>query len=691
VSTHAAPAESATLARLRPRALPRVGAGTLTTVGLAALLVAVALVARGGLQLGPLTTVEIGVDAGAGALGAVAVLAGGAVRRPWGMATLGLMAGLAILTALSIAWSVDPADSWVEANRTLSYVAVFAAGVALVRVAPERWPSLLGATVLAGLTVSAYALATKVFPGALNPDEVYARLREPFGYWNAVGLMAALAAPGCLWLGSRRTGHAALNALAYPALGLLLVTILLAYSRGSLLALVVGCGFWFAVVPLRLRGIAVLATSAAGALLASVWAFGQRGLSQDRIDLAERSAAGHEFGLLLVAMVVVLLAAGLGIGFALAQRAPSPATRRQLGVAVLVCLGLVPVALVGSLAMSQRGLGGSISKGWSDLTDPSASTPANTADRLTAVGSVRARYWHEALQIFKAHKVAGVGAGGYATVRPRYRQDTLDVRHAHGYVVQTLADLGLAGLAVSLALLAAWLAAAARTTGPWRGARTGAFGPERVGMLTLAAIVVTFGVHSFVDWTWFVPGNAVLALLCAGWVAARGPLAAGMPATVPLIARVRGGARDPRLAALAAAAVLVGLVGAWTAFQPQRSVDAGDSSLTALEQKDLVKARADADHARRINPLSVEPLYDRSAIELSAGHLAAARAALEDAVNLQPSNPEPWQRLAEFELDFGNRPRAALNALGPALYLDPRSPSGQALFLQATRETGATP
>jgi len=58
-------------------------------------------------------------------------------------------------------------------------------------------------------------------------------------------------------------------------------------------------------------------------------------LPNERIDLAERSAAGHEFGLLLVAMVVVLLAAGLGIGFALAQRAPSPATRRQLGVAVL--------------------------------------------------------------------------------------------------------------------------------------------------------------------------------------------------------------------------------------------------------------------------------------------------------------------------------------------------------------------
>ena len=41
---------------------------------------------------------------------------------------------------------------------------------------------------------------------------------------------------------------------------------LLAYSRGSLLALAVGCAFWFAVVPLRLRGVAVLAIGAVGAL-----------------------------------------------------------------------------------------------------------------------------------------------------------------------------------------------------------------------------------------------------------------------------------------------------------------------------------------------------------------------------------------------------------------------------------------
>ena len=45
---------------------------------------------------------------------------------------------------------------------------------------------------------------------------------------------------------------------------LCVATILLAYSRGSLLAAGLGVALWFAIVPLRLRGAAVLALGAAG-------------------------------------------------------------------------------------------------------------------------------------------------------------------------------------------------------------------------------------------------------------------------------------------------------------------------------------------------------------------------------------------------------------------------------------------
>jgi tetratricopeptide (TPR) repeat protein len=680
VSSQVASADPRALARRLT--LPRVAVEPLATLAFGVVLAAIALQGGGGLQLGPLTKVELGVDLAAGGLTAAAVVAGGHSRRLWGGLTLALMAALVALTALSITWAVQPSDAWVEANRTLCYLATMVAAVALVRLFPHRWPSLLGGVILACAGICGYALLTKVFPGWLNPDEIYARLREPFGYWNAVGLMAALGGPACLWLGARRSGHAALNALAYPALGLLVVTVLLAYSRGALLALAVGCAVWFAIVPLRLRGVAVLAAGALGGGIVATWAFSQSSLSEDNVALGDRITAGHELGILLVVMLLLLLAAGLVVGFALARRAPSPGARRQAGVVVVAAVALVPIVLVGALALSDRGLGGSLSKGWKDLTDPNAGAKiSNAPDRLTAVGSVRARYWNEALKIWKAHKLTGVGAGGYYTVRARYRNDALDVRHAHGYIVQTLADLGVIGLAVSLALLAVWLAAAGRTVGLWGQVKRAPWTPERVGLATLLSVVLVFGVHSLVDWTWFVPGTAILALLCAGWVVGRGPV------DEPIERRraLRAMAGTPWRIAVAAAAVAVAVVAAWTSYQPQRSVTKGSDALAAAEAKRFDVARAEIDDAKRINPLSVEPLFEQAAIESAARNPSAARAALEDAVRKQPSNPETWLQLATFELAQGHKPQAVA-AIGSALYLDPRSPAAISVYLEASRE-----
>ena len=76
-------------------------------------------------------------------------------------------------------------------------------------------------------------------------------------------------------------------------------------------------------------------------------------------------------------------------------------------------------------------------------------------------------------------------------------------------------------------------------------------------------------------------------------------------------------------------------------------------------------------------------------IETTAGRPAVARGVLVRAVRRQPSNPDTWLRLADFEVT--RDPKAALRAVGAALYLDPRSPEGQQLFLQATRAQGQTP
>ena len=660
----------------------------LLTVGLAIVLVAAALEAQGGLKLAQLTMVTVALDVACGVLCALALVAAGAVRRPWGAGSLALLALLAVLTGLSITWAIAPDAAWIETNRTLTWLLVFASGIALVRLSPQRWRSLLTAVLLACVAISLYALLTKILPAELAEEETYARLREPYGYWNAVGLTAAMGIPLALWFGARRDGHAALAALAYPAVGVLVLAMLLAYSRGAIVAAVVGTGFWLAFAPLRLRGTAILIPGAALGAVAAVWAFGQAGLSDDDAPLALRTDAGSELGVLVAALIVALLASGLLIIWLRDRRSWPAPTRRAWGTALLIALALTPVALARALALSDRGLGGSVSKAWRDLTDPEANTPANDPSRLTAIGSVRARYWRDAIDIFDARPAQGAGAGGYAQARLRFRDDDLDVLHAHGYLVQTAADLGIAGLALSLALLAAWLAAAGRAAGPWRRRDPGSDSAERIGLLTMIAVVIAFATHSLIDWTWFIPGTIVPVLLLAGWVAGRGP-DVQLP-LAPVRDRLRAGIRDPRRAVAAAAMLCLAVAAAWSTARPLAAIERTDDALAALADQRPDEARGLATQAGDLNPLALGPLFALGEIEGATGRTDAARAAYEQAVKLQPATAGSWVRLANFELQSGNS-RKALASVRPALYLDPRSPAAKAVYLEAYRQSQPKP
>jgi tetratricopeptide (TPR) repeat protein len=681
--------------------LSRVGVGTWLGAAVGAGLAAISFEAGGGTILGPTTTVEMALTLAGGAVIAIAILR---APRPHAAATLGvgLLIALAVLTTGSIIWSESPSDSWLEASRAFAYASLFAAAVSGARLVPQRWASVLGGLLVAGAAVCGYALLTKVFPGALDANDTYARLRAPFGYWNAIGLIAALTVIACLWLGSRREGNPVISALAYPLAGMALIVLMLAYSRGSLLALAIGCAVWFAAAPRRLRSAAVLITSIAGAAPAVAWAFRQPVLTQDRIDASMRAGAGHDLGLLVLMLALVLMAAGLAVGFLAARNPMSVLRRDQLGLALVVSVALIPVGVAGGLALSSRGLPGSISHAWTKLTDPHAKTPPNTPGRLTGVASVRAQYWNEALRVSADHPAFGVGAGAYVVARQRYRSGNLTVRHAHGYVVQTLADLGAAGLLLSVALLAAWGYAALAATRPfgwrprlpWR-ARTPALnsspavGRERTGLLCLLACAVAFGTHSIIDWTWSIPGVACLGLLCAGWVAGRAPALTGA-APAPLQRRLRAIASGRSLGA--GAVVILVLIVAWSQWQPLRSANAADQALIALQAHNLAGARADVNRAASIDPVSVDPLFDLAAIETSVGNLAGARGALERAVRVQPANAETWLRLADLRLTQQRDAAGALTDLGPALYLDPHNADVIQEFLTATRQsTGGHP
>jgi tetratricopeptide (TPR) repeat protein len=715
VSSYAARASSAPRQTRVPRAsavgIAGVGGTAALAVGVALVLAALAFIATGGLQLERTTYVEIALMLGGAAVAAAGVLLPRRTAGPlYGGATLVAFVALAGFTAWSLTWSLAPSDSWLETNRTFAYLATLAAGVALVRLAPWGWAGLLHGVALACVIVSGWAVLTKVFPGALAADEVYARLRQPFDYWNSVGLMAALGVPPLMWLAARRSGHAAVNALAWPGIALLLVCIMLSYSRGALLALAVGVAFWLIVVPLRLRGALALLGATIVAAPVVAWAFAQAGLTTDRADIVARAQAGHELGALLVLMTVALLAAGLAATFLTARTPRSRRARRLTGAGLLAALALVPVVGLIALASAPGGIDGQVSKAWHQLTDPTVGTPANTPNRLTATSSVRARYWDEALKIYRQDKLKGAGAGAYATARTRYRTAPLSVRHAHGYVVQTLADLGLVGLALSLAALAFWLVAAVRAIGLWGRDRALPWDAERVGLATLATVVLVFGVHSFIDWTWFVPANACTALLCAGWVAGRGPLRARMAADearleAPVVqaaprARARavlGRLRPPSDAGLAGAlrgvaavaVLVVAVAAAWAAFQPVRSVHAEDALFNRLDRNELGAAANIAQISSDRNPLAVDPLFELAYVETLRNRPQAALLALERAVRLQPANATTWRRLGHLRLSTLNQPDAALRDFRAAYYLDPQSPLSQSDFIDAQRAVSA--
>jgi tetratricopeptide (TPR) repeat protein len=210
-------------------------------------------------------------------------------------------------------------------------------------------------------------------------------------------------------------------------------------------------------------------------------------------------------------------------------------------------------------------------------------------------------------------------------------------------------------------------------------------------MLSMLVLVVVFGLHSLIDWTWYIPGNACVALLCAGWLAGRGPLldrhGSPSPGNASVSrstsgrdeARVRSKSRlrlprPPELRPLrliVAGAVLLGTVlAAWTQWQPLRAEDTSQRALVLLAGNPS-GARAEAQAAVDEDPLSARALIYLAKIEQANGQASLAQSTFQRAVRLQPSNPETWLALGEY--DVTSEPRTAVEELGAAIYLNPES------------------
>jgi O-Antigen ligase len=598
---------------------------------------------------------------GAGACAAIALVGGRGPR--FGLGSVGLLAAFTALAALSILWSVEPDWSWFGTDQLLAYLGLFAGATAAARLCPGRWRELICGLALAATALGAWALLAKVFPATLAADNTYGRLQAPFGYWNAVGATAALGLPLCMWSAAARELPRAVRAASVPAISVLVATVALSLSRSSLAAAVIGGALLIALAPGRLRTLAGLAVGVAGALPIVLWALGHTALSADNAPAAAQDAAGHTFGLVLVAVLVATAGAGWAYALASERVRLDERVRRLVGTALVALVALVPVAGIGALAASSRGLTGEISHAWQSLTTTRPSGVGNNEGRITQLGSSRPLYWHEGLDVGNGALLGGVGELGYGIARLKYTHDAAKSDHAHSYLVQTFADLGLAGLALTLSLLAAWAAAVRRTLGGWwpgggeasRGAGVAATG-ERGGMVALLAGVLAFGIQSALDWTSSFPGVAAPALLAAGWLAGRGPLGSAVGIRPP---EQRRRLRErPATGALLTLIAALTLAGAWLMWQPLRSAQelaASENATTAAAAFAHARAAAAAD------PLSYQPLLRLSALYAHARQPARARLELVKATRLAPEAPQPWAALGDFDIARGRKHDAVID------------------------------
>jgi predicted Zn-dependent protease len=113
---------------------------------------------------------------------------------------------------------------------------------------------------------------------------------------------------------------------------------------------------------------------------------------------------------------------------------------------------------------------------------------------------------------------------------------------------------------------------------------------------------------------------------------------------------------------------------AWSVWQPERADRAADRVYELLDEGDFKGASEQVLRARELDPYSPTPLFSTATVLAEAGRPRAAYRVLEQAVSEHPRDPDTWLRLASFELDRLDLPARAIETLGAAAVVDPRSP-----------------
>jgi O-antigen ligase len=545
--------------------------------------------------------------------------------------------GVLAWTSLSNLWTLSPTRTVLEAERTVVYVAGLAALLLIGRRAGYR---LIVAGIWAAIVVaSTYGLLTRLFPdrlGLIDPIAGY-RLSEPIGYWNALGVFAAMGT--LLALGFTAHGRrTAFRALAGASLLLLVPTLYFTFSRGGWLALGIGLAATIALDPRRLQLVMTLLVLLPASGLALVLAYRSPALSRVHPSLADASAAGHRLAVWVCALSVVN-ALFVVVLVALEHRLQVTSRARK------VFAGSLALLLAVALSTTLVHFGGPVTiarNGWDAFAAPPPQVSGSLNNRLFNLsGGGRLPQWRVADNEFRRHPLLGSGAGTYELFWFKYRPYVGQIRDAHNLYLETLGELGVVGLVLLVLALAPPLLAAVRARG--RTLVPAAFGAY-----------VAYIAHAIVDWDWELPAVTLAALACGAAILVS---ARESKSVFTWRTRVRAGAGAIVLSLLAF--VVIGLVGN----------TATSSATNAANGGNWRRVESKTQTARRWAPWSATPLQLRAEAELAAGRLGAARRDFQRAVAKEPHDWALWFGLAQVSDGQAER-----RALIQARKLNPRSP-----------------
>jgi hypothetical protein len=439
------------------------GASRASQLGLAAALtaaVAVTTAWRGGYT-----------DAGRGLVVVLAALALGialwqrpdAVARAWRAGPVIVLAALAVVGAISVAWTVGPRGEALRwALVLISLAGLAAAAAALADAETVAWILLLLAVAVAIIGMA----GTVASAGRISLDICGTRRPAgPFEYPPALALACVSALP-CAVVGGARAG-ARWHRLGCAAAGWLLVfTVLVSGSRLEVALAGAALAVTAALAPKSDGPTAAVATLVAIAGGASALIVGGELGNDPTWAVLAAVVAG-------LAVVLVLPVVG-GRG------------RRGWWTAAVCLLGAVAIV---SASAAER-VGGC---GYADLTHG------------------RTGIWKAAVRTARERPVVGYGLESFAVAsrQQQLRERPIPVRYAHNLPLEAWVELGVVGLGLILALFATVV----RTT---LRARRG------IGVL-LGPAAIAFLVANLLDWQWHLAGSAAaFAIAVGGLIASAG-------------------------------------------------------------------------------------------------------------------------------------------------------------------------